>query len=115
MQKINLEKAVERAKSLPVHSALDQAVIAVAEQILDHGDLDLNKAVEVINNNQILEYAAFLYESLRSQELEKDCVENPPSLESEREWSLQEDQICLARAIAQAAVKIEVANNGSPS
>ncbi|MBU2754199.1 hypothetical protein HFU84_13910 [Acidithiobacillus sp. CV18-2] len=105
--KIDQASAVERALALKLHSALDAAFIAVAEQLNAGKPVTLDEAVRLLNNDQILDYAAFLYQSRSQQELDMGCKEHPPSAASEREWLLNEKEICLARSIADVAAHLE--------
>lgn len=105
--KIDREQAVQRASKLPLHSTLDAAFLAVAEQ-LNHGkEVTLGEAVRLLNNDQILDYAAFLYESRDQGDLDRDCIAHPPTEESKREWELNEEETCLARAISDVAARLD--------
>jgi len=104
---IDQEKAIKRALELYTTSALDAAFLAVIEQIYPEQKLTLTKAASLLNNDQILDYAAFLYESRTRSDLHRDCRQIPPSAESEREWLLSEDDACMARAIAGVAMEVD--------
>lgn len=99
--------ALERARNIKLYSNLDAAFLVVAEQIFSCKNVQLEDAVKLLNNNQILDYAAFLYESRSRQDLERNCHDAPPSNESEREWLLTEDDACLARTIAAVAADLD--------
>jgi len=107
MQHIDHARAVERARALKLHSPLDAAFLAIMEQISPVKPLTLDAAVAALDNDQILEYAAFLFQSRTHEDLERPCRSQPPSAESEREWLLTEDQACLARKIAAVASDLD--------
>lgn len=107
MKKIDHQQAIQRALALRLHSALDAAFLAVSEQLCGCDSVTLDAAVKVIDNDQVLDYAAFLYQSQTRQSLSGSCAEHPVSVESEREWELTESEACLARSIAQVAAEVD--------
>lgn len=107
MLTIDHDRAVARARALNLHSHLDSAFLAIMEQVSSESPLTLNTAVAALDNDQILEYAAFLYESRSQQDLDRRCKDSPPSEESDREWLLNEHQACLARKIASVAADLD--------
>lgn len=107
MLQIDQQAALQRAKALHLHSDLDAAFLAAAEQPSPGKVLTLYDAVKLIDNDQVLEYSAFLYESRTRVNLENNCPGSPPSAESLREWLMSEESACLARLIAAVAAELD--------